>query len=90
MCASRSGRRTGSSSRRALYLGHAARSIYEVFPLVCPLCGAETRIIAFITDGPAVRDILGHAGEPAAPNASGVRTIYPRVERTLQARARGA
>jgi len=25
------------------------------------------RIIAFITDGPAVRDILGHLGEPTAP-----------------------
>jgi hypothetical protein len=25
------------------------------------------RIIAFITDGPAVRDILVHRGEPTAP-----------------------
>jgi hypothetical protein len=25
------------------------------------------RIIAFITDGPTVRDILGHLGEPAMP-----------------------
>ena len=25
------------------------------------------RIIAFITDGPTVRDILAHLGEPAAP-----------------------
>ena len=32
--------------------------IYEVFPLVCPLCGAEMRIIAFVTDPPTVRDIL--------------------------------
>jgi hypothetical protein len=41
--------------------------IYEVFPLLCPLCGAEMRIIAFITDGPTVRDILAHCGEPTAP-----------------------
>jgi len=41
--------------------------IYEVFPLVCPLCGAEMRIIAFITDGPTVRDILVHRGEPITP-----------------------
>jgi len=41
--------------------------IYEVRPLLCPLCGAEMRIIAFITDGPTVRDILGHLGERAAP-----------------------
>jgi hypothetical protein len=26
--------------------------IYEVFQLVCPHCGAEMRIIAFITDAP--------------------------------------
>ena len=29
--------------------------IYEVFPLLCPKCGAEMRIIAFITEAPAVR-----------------------------------
>jgi len=38
-----------------------------LFPLVCPLGGAEMSIIAFITDGPTVRDILVHLGEPAAP-----------------------
>jgi len=41
--------------------------IYEVFPLRCSLCGAEMRIIAFITDGPTVRDILVHLGEPITP-----------------------
>jgi len=41
--------------------------IYEVFPLVCPRCGGAMRIIAFITDGPTVRDILAHCGEPTAP-----------------------
>jgi hypothetical protein len=41
--------------------------IYEVFPLVCPRCGAAMRIIAFISDGPTVRDILAHCGEPTAP-----------------------
>ena len=40
---------------------------YEVFPLVCPLCGAEMRIIAFLTDPVAVRAILAHLGEPTAP-----------------------
>ncbi len=38
--------------------------IDEVFPLVCPRCGGEMRIIAFITDAGAVRDILTHLGEP--------------------------
>jgi len=37
------------------------------FPLVCPHCGGAMRIIAFITDGPTVRDILAHLGEPTAP-----------------------
>ena len=41
--------------------------IYEVFPLVCPICGGAMRIIAFITDAPAVRDILVHIGELTAP-----------------------
>jgi hypothetical protein len=36
--------------------------IYEVFPLVCPDCGGAMRIIAFVTDGPTVRGILGHLG----------------------------
>jgi hypothetical protein len=41
--------------------------IYAVFPLVCPRCGAEMRIIAFITDPSTIRDILLHLGEPTAP-----------------------
>ena len=36
--------------------------IYEVLPLLCPKCGGDMRIIAFITEGP-VREILGHLGE---------------------------
>ena len=35
--------------------------------LRCPLCGAEMRIIAFITDPSTLRDILAHLGEPTAP-----------------------
>jgi hypothetical protein len=41
--------------------------IYEVFPLVCPRCGGEMRIIAFIIDAGAVRDILTPLGEPTSP-----------------------
>lgn len=45
--------------------------IYEVLPLVCPKCGGDMRIIAFINDGQVIREILGHLGEPtsAAPLA---------------------
>ena len=41
--------------------------IYEVFPLLCPKCGGEIRIIAFITEAPAVREILAYLGEPTSP-----------------------
>ena len=42
--------------------------IYEVFPLLCPQCGGQMNLIAFITDGPEVRKILKHIGvEPEAP-----------------------
>jgi hypothetical protein len=41
--------------------------IYEVFPLICPLCGGEMRIIAFITDGAEVRKILNHIGAESEP-----------------------
>ncbi|MCM8596933.1 MAG: transposase [Candidatus Accumulibacter sp.] len=41
--------------------------IYEVFPLVCPRWCGEMRIIAFITDAGAVREILSHLGEPTSP-----------------------
>ena len=41
--------------------------IDEVFPLVCSRCGGEMRIIAFLTDAGAVRDLLTHLGEPTSP-----------------------
>ena len=58
-----------------LFLRKAARlawamlieRIYEVFPLTCPQCGGQMRIIAFITEGTAIREILGHLGEVASP-----------------------
>ncbi len=41
--------------------------IYEVLPLLCPRCGGEMRIIAFITEAVVIREILGHLGEPTSP-----------------------
>ena len=32
-----------------------------------PLCGANMRVIAFITDASTIRDLLDHLGEPTAP-----------------------
>lgn len=48
--------------------------IYEIFPLVCPRCGGEMQIIAFITEAPTVRAILTYIGEPSeAPPISPCR-----------------
>jgi hypothetical protein len=44
------------------------RRIFEVDPLRCRKCGAEMRIIAFVTDFHQVQRILEHIGE---------RTIRP-------------
>lgn len=41
--------------------------IHELCPLVYPLCSAQMRIIAFITDPSTIRDILLHLVEPTAP-----------------------
>ncbi|MES9858571.1 MAG: transposase [Sedimenticola sp.] len=38
--------------------------IYEINPLVCPRCGGEMRIIAFVTESEPVGRILRHIGEP--------------------------
>jgi hypothetical protein len=41
--------------------------LFETLPLTCPHCGAEVRIIAFITEAPTVRAILDCVGEPVKP-----------------------
>ena len=41
--------------------------IYEVFPLVCPMCGGQMRIIAFITHSADIRHILDHIGADSEP-----------------------
>ncbi len=41
--------------------------IYEVFPLLCPLCGGQMRIIAFITHSADIRQILEHIGVESEP-----------------------
>ena len=48
--------------------------IYEVFPLLCPMCGAQMRLIAFIAEGAQIRKILEHIGVDAqAPRISPAR-----------------
>jgi hypothetical protein len=41
--------------------------IAETFPLVCPVCGGDIRLIAFIIDPGPIRKILTHVGEPVEP-----------------------
>jgi hypothetical protein len=39
--------------------------IDEVFPMLCPLCGGQMRIFAFITGSACIRKILEHIGAEA-------------------------
>ena len=41
--------------------------IYEVFPLLCPMCGGQMRLIAFITEGAQIKNILEHIGVDSEP-----------------------
>ena len=41
--------------------------IYEVFPLLCPNCGGQMRLIAFITEGSQIKKILDHIGVDSDP-----------------------
>ncbi len=41
--------------------------IYEAFPLLCPRCGGEMRIIAFVTEAVTVQKILTALGESTLP-----------------------
>ena len=41
--------------------------IYEVFPLLCPICGGQMRIISFITHSADICQILEHIGVDAEP-----------------------
>ena len=54
------------SPARYLWATLIAR-LFEIFPLTCPHCGAEMKIIAFVTETPSVRAILAHIGEPTRP-----------------------
>jgi hypothetical protein len=46
----------------------------EVLPLACPKCGSDMRIIAFINEGPVIREILGLFGEQiSAPRLAPAR-----------------
>jgi hypothetical protein len=41
--------------------------IYELFPLLCPKCGGQMRLIAFNTEGAQIRKILDRIGVDSEP-----------------------
>jgi hypothetical protein len=55
-----------ASHARYLWAVLIAR-IYEILPLICPECGSEMRLIAFVTEADPLRRILTHIGEPSVP-----------------------
>ena len=55
------------SPQNTVYLNSIYVSIYEVLPLLCPLCGGQMRIIAFITYSADICQILDHIGADAEP-----------------------
>jgi hypothetical protein len=62
--------------KRAAHILWAVLSarIYEAYPLLCPICGAQMRIIAFITHSADIRQILDHIGvEPELPRITPAR-----------------
>ena len=42
--------------------------IYEVFPLLRPICGGQMRLIAFITHRADILQILNHIGVKSEPS----------------------
>ena len=47
------------------------KRIYEVDPLVCPTCGSEMKVIAFITEHDVVDAILRHLAKTKARSPRG-------------------
>jgi hypothetical protein len=43
------------------------QKIYEVDPLVCPLCGSEMQIVAVIMDKESIENIINHMDKKRAP-----------------------
>ncbi len=68
------GRGRGRAKRAHYLWAVLIARIYEVFPLVCPLCGGNMRIRAFITEGVQIRQILEHIGvDTRVPRIAPVR-----------------
>ncbi|MEO1886304.1 MAG: transposase [Methyloprofundus sp.] len=60
--------------------------IFEINPLLCPSCGGEMKMIAFVTETEPIRKILRHIGElDHAPSISPSRdppVFYAEIDQT--------
>jgi hypothetical protein len=54
----------------------AVGRLFASLPLVCPNCGADMRIIAFVTEAAPIERILAYIGAPTEPPP-----IAPRADR---------
>ena len=48
--------------QRRLTWSQLIRKVDEIDPLLCPYCGAQLRLVAFLIDFASLRRLLGHLG----------------------------
>ena len=51
----------------AIEMGADAVDIGKTFPLLCPMCGGQMRLIALITESAQIKRILEHIGVDSEP-----------------------
>jgi hypothetical protein len=61
------------------------RRVYEINPMLCPKCGKEMRIIAFITDYKELQKIMASMGIPKAQAPPPIRENSSSEEMPLAA-----
>lgn len=66
--------------------------LYEVFPLLCPMCGGQMLPIAFITHSPDIGHILNHIGWSPNPctwaGVSLCRHLHPLAQALVECQRR--
>jgi hypothetical protein len=60
--ASDAGAPSGASRRRRLSWARLIKRVYEVDPLLCPYCGAEMKIVAFVVEVGSLRRLVEYLG----------------------------
>jgi hypothetical protein len=66
-CDANPNQKPGSHDTSRIAWAKLMARVGEEFPLACPTCGGDIRLIAFITDPGPIRKILTHLGEPLEP-----------------------